>query len=188
MGKTIIINEQQLGDFTRIDEVVNGVMDKIRSSIEKGKKGYQQDKERNARIRDIRYFIDELYVMSGKRNGTISAELYKAVRKAASKRIMQIQSVVKGHGLNFDGKSAGGASSAEKAQLFYATKKNLEDWRKYFGRNYTPEYMGQELYDAFERCMSMELGRQNELFYVVNKTIKPKMFELSKAKNFAFNG
>ena len=187
MGKTIIINEEQLSNVTRIDEVIGGTMDKLKDAFGRAKMGYQDDKARNKRIMELRFFVDELYLIYGDKNGTIDKNLYQAVRKAVSKRIWQIQYEIKNHGLNFDGKG-NGSGNENDAEDFFATKDNLEAWKRYFGRDYTEEYLGKELYNAFEKCLRLEVGSRSDLFYIVDKVIKPKMFELSRAKGFPFNG
>ena len=196
MAKTIILNEGQLSKMSRIDEVVGGLMDKIRAVSDDGKRGFQQDKERNRQIRNLRAFVHDLYAKTnskwlGQKNGAVSMDLYKRVRKAVSKRIWQIQAEIKGHGLDFDGQSGSGNVNGSKND-FYPTKQSLEEWRKYLQRKgiYGPkdDEIGPELYNAMEECLKMEIGRRDEFFYDLEKKIKPLMATAAKKFGFTFNG
>lgn len=180
MAKTIILTEEQLGKVTRVDEVVGGFLDKVRASAQDAKRGYQDDKARNRRIRELRDFVTDLYVISGKRNGTITPELYKAVRMAISKRIWQIQDIIRNHGLDYDGTAQRGRKKQNRD--FVQTQEGLKEWKDYFTKNgqYTEAYLGKELYNAFESCLKMPLAYEKQFFYLIDKKINPLMADLSR--------
>lgn len=180
MAKTIILTEEQLGKVTRVDEVVGGFLDKVRASSQDAKRGYQDDKARNRRIRELRDFVTDLYVISGKRNGTITPELYKAVRMAVAKRIWQIQDIIRNHGINYDGKAQGGGKKQNRD--FAQTKEGLQEWKDYFTRTgrYDKSYLGDELYNAFESCLNMPLAYERQFFYTIDRKINPLMADLSR--------
>ena len=205
MAKTIILTEEQLGKVTRVDEdlkgwlkdkkkqakefatdvvdaasIPGGFVDKVRASAQDAKRGYQDDKARNRRIRELRDFATELYVMSGEKNGTITRELYKAVRMAISKRIWQIQDIIRNHGLDYDGTAQ--RRGKKQNRDFVQTQEGLKEWKDYFTKNgqYTEAYLGKELYNAFESCLKMPLAYEKQFFYMIDKKINPLMADLSR--------
>lgn len=205
MAKTIILTEEQLGKVTRVDEDLKGwfkdkkkqakefatdvvdavstpggFVDKVRASSQDAKRGYQDDKARNRRIRELRDFATDLYVISGEKNGTISQELYKAVRMAVSKRIWQIQDIIRNHGLDYDGKTQGGGKKQNRD--FVQTQEGLKEWKDYFTKNgqYNESYLGRDLYNAFESCLKMPLAYERQFFYTIEKKINPLMADLSR--------
>ena len=180
MAKTIILTEEQLGKVTRVDEVVGGFLDKVRASSQDAKRGYQDDKARNRRIRELRDFVTDLYVISGKRNGTITPELYKAVRMAVAKRIWQIQDIIRNHGLDYDGQQQGKNNKGKRD--FQKTKDELQAWKDWFvGKGkYDQSYLGADLYNAFESCLKMPLAYERQFFFTIDKKINQLMADLSR--------
>lgn len=185
MARTIILQESQLDRFTRIDEILGGKLDQIRAAKDAAIQGYRDDKARNKHIYELRNFVEELYLIMGKKNGTLSQELYQEVRKSVSQRIIQIKQEIKSHGLGVGGDpNSNGTGRVDVA----ATQENLKKWKEWFGRNYTEEYLGKELYDSFEKCINMPIGNRNDFFYELDKKLKPALARLGAAKGFTFNG
>lgn len=205
MAKTIILTEEQLGKVTRVDEglkdwfkekkkqakdlatdvvdaasIPGGFVDKVRASAQDAKRGYQDDKARNRRIRELRDFATDLYVASGEENGTITPELYKAVRMAISKRIWQIQDIIRNHGLDYDGTAQ--RRGKKQNRDFVQTQEGLKEWKDYFNKNgqYNDKYLGKELYNAFESCLKLPLAYEKQFFYMIDKIINPRMADLSR--------
>ena len=208
MAKTIILTEEQLGKVTRVDEgfkdwlgkakefakdaknfatdtvdaasIPGGFVDKVRASSQDAKRGYQDDKARNRRIRELRDFATDLYVISGEKNGTISRELYKAVRMAISKRIWQIQDIIRIHGLDYDGTAQ--RRGKKQNRDFTQTQEGLKEWKDYFTKKgqYNESYLGRDLYNAFESCLKMPLAYERQFFFTIDKKINPLMADLSR--------
>ena len=170
MAKTIILTEEQLGKVTRVDEVVGGFLDKVRASSQDAKRGYQDDKARNRRIRELRDFVTDLYVISGEKNGTM----------AVSKRIWQIQDIIRNHGIDYDGQQQGKNNRGKRD--FQKTKDELQAWKDWFVSKgkYDQSYLGADLYNAFESCLKMPLAYERQFFYTIEKKINPLMADLSR--------
>ena len=204
MAKTIILTEEQLGKVTRVDEggvlkdwarkakdfatatvdavsIPGGFVDKVRASAQDAKRGYQDDKARNRRIRELRDFVVDLYAISGRKDdAAITPELYKAVRMAVAKRIWQIQDIIKNHGLNYDGQQQGKNNKGKPD--FQKTKDELQAWKDWFVSKgkYDQSYLGPDLYNAFESCLKMPLAYEKQFFYLIDKKINPLMADLSR--------